>query len=160
MKKITAILNNYRECSRSLRNKYFFPEGSFNEAWDTIFRFKAIDSPLFHALVLVKVGKPDFMRKSEESIPFLGVVPNTADCPIMIERPSKEDRNKYWDDPVRKVSPKGCVLRFIDYFDFDEINFVDYQYYKVEIVGFKAHPHLVGREALVETHHADVVLLS
>jgi hypothetical protein len=40
------------------------------------------------------------------------------------------------------------------------MNYIDFQYYRVRIVGFASQPHLVGREALLEHLHAKVCVNS
>jgi hypothetical protein len=74
--------------------------------------------------------------------------------PIMIARPSTS--GKYWDDPVNRLRLSGVSLLFIDYFDWDRFGYIDMQYYRVRILSCDEHPHLVGREALLDVHHASV----
>ncbi len=50
-------------------------------------------------------------------------------------------------------------MRFLAFFDWNQLDYRDLQYYHVSIAIFDKHPHLVGREALIERQHARVFLL-
>jgi hypothetical protein len=55
----------------------------------------------------------------------------------------------YWDDPVRCIEAGECDLRFIQFFDWWDLGFRDFAFYKVRIVGSSRYAHLVGRDALL-----------
>jgi hypothetical protein len=149
---ITDRLNKYRECARGIWNN-FLRSDIDAETHDS---FSAICEHLMQELVLKTIGRPEHRRAGpDEPYPFLHIVPVAPTVPIMINRPS-HDRNKYWDDPVRDVSQRGSDLLFIDYFDWDNIGFIDFQYYRVAIAGFDGQPHLAGRQALLDVHNAQV----
>jgi len=153
MQEKTPLLNTYRECARGVWNNFLRPEADF----DRVDAFSALCDRLFAELVLRPLGKLGYRKAAAgEPYPFLRVVPTADPVPIMISRPS-QDGNKYWDDPVTKVGQEGVKLLLIDYFDWDQIGFIDFQYYRVKVIGFDQHPHLVGREALLDVHHAQVV---
>jgi hypothetical protein len=42
------------------------------------------------------------------------------------------------------------ALTFQDFFDWDELNYRDFQYYLVDIAASSKYPELIGREALLE----------
>lgn len=75
----------------------------------------------------------------------------------MIHKPRGGDRNRYWDDPVNRIAPSEANLRFVDYFDWDRMNYSDLRYYQVQIEAFPSKPHLVGRDALIEHGCAKVM---
>lgn len=153
MEDVTHLLNSYRECARGVWNNFLRPEASF----DRIDAFSALCERLLAELVLRPLGRPGHRKVApSEPYPFLRVVPTADSMPIMINRPSK-DGNKYWDDPVTQIGPQGVKLLLIDYFDWDQLGFIDLQYYRVKVESFDKHPHLVGREALLEVHHAKVL---
>jgi hypothetical protein len=152
MNDITDILNTYRECTRGLWNTYLRPDADF----DRVDAFASICEVLFAELVLRPLGKNDEPKKSgNEPYSFLRVVPTADAVPIMINRPST-DGNRYWDDPIGQVHQRGNSLLYIDYFDWDSLGFVDFQYYRVHIAHFDNEPRLLGREALIEVRYAKV----
>ncbi len=76
--------------------------------------------------------------------------------PIMIQNPRAPHQRGYWDDPVDKIQRPDAELRYLDFFDWNDMAYADFQYYRVEIRSFDSRPHLVGREALLEHQHARV----
>lgn len=159
MKNITTLLQWYRESVRNLWNTTFmsrqFPKINF----DTVDRFREIQDVLFTELVLCELGQQTFKRSTTaEPFEFLRVVPlDCGEIPISIERPSS-DGNKYWDDPVTRVMASDIDLRFIAYFDWNELDFRDLKFYRCRIVAFPRNPHLVGRDALLEVSYGNVLL--
>jgi hypothetical protein len=111
---------------------------------------------LFTELVLKRIEKAAPQKMSADPWPFLKIVLNAAECPALISRPDNGG-GKYWDEPVNRLG-RDVDLRLIDYYDWDEFNYVDFRYYKVKIAAFPAHPNLVGREALIETFYASIVV--
>ena len=157
MNDITSIINNHRECVRHLWNVYFRMPNPTMEQIDAAFRFDKIANLLFSDLVLNQIGKYGYERISDkEPWPFLKVeIRNNTQCPALINRPSSE--GKYWDEPVNYFIGDGIDLRFIGYFDWDEYNYIDYKFYKIKILAYPQYPHLVGREALIETQNVRIL---
>jgi hypothetical protein len=159
MKDVTAILDHYRISARSVWNTAFWPDTDFRE-WDSFERFQEIERILFDHLVLFKLEREypvgDLFLKP---IPYLRVVPSSFGCPIMIARPTPElPRSPYWDDPVNRVTAAQVDLHFLEFFDWNLLDYRDFQYYRVSIVAFEEQPHLVGREALIERQYVKVFL--
>jgi hypothetical protein len=159
MREITNVLNKYRECSRNLWNTHFLsnPSPSIPDMRE---RFDEIDKYIFSALVLVPLGKEELegIGDREPLLPIKIVPIGDGSVPIMINRPSS-DRNKYWDDPVNQAKASEIDLRFIGYFDWNQYGYADFRYYLTRIVSFQKYPHLVGRDALIETIHAHAFLI-
>jgi hypothetical protein len=74
----------------------------------------------------------------------------------MIQNPRGPQQTGYWDDPVKEIPKNGIEMHFINFFDWNRMAVQDFRYYRVSVVKFDEHPHLVGREALIETHYARV----
>jgi hypothetical protein len=149
---LTASMNTYRECARGLWNNFLRPEADF----DVVDDFSTLCRTLFANLVLRPIGEYGFQKGSAgDPYPFLRVTPTVDPVPIMINRPSP-DRSKYWDEPVAKLGLRGLHLLFIDYFDWDSVGYIDFQYYRVKIVRSEDQPQVSGREALLDVRHAQV----
>ena len=157
MKDITAIIDHYRISARSVWNTAFWPDHDFRN-WDSIDQFHSVERILFDALVLSKLDKTiaieDIFRKP---IPYIRVVPSAPLVPIMIQAPRPDAPRGYWDDPTNRVALGEAEIHFLAFFDWDQMNYRDLQYYHVWIAGFTDQPHLVGREALIERQHVNVV---
>jgi hypothetical protein len=95
----------------------------------------------------------------ESAIPFFHTVPSIVHgTPILIQKPRQGAPTGYWDDPVNLVTPGQAELFFIAYFDWNEMDYIDLRYYRVEIASFDTHSELVGRDALIERQHATIHL--
>lgn len=150
---VTSRILTYREAARGLWNTYLRKELQRAVDFEALARFRAICDALFEELVLGPLGVAEFERPREgEPYSFLKVHPKAPDVPIRIRRPSA-DGNRYWDDPVTRLRAKGLLLRFVEFYDFDDFGFIDLQFFLVRVDECEEHPHLIGREALVEVRH-------
>ncbi len=154
---ITAIFDHYRVSARSIWNTAFWPDPAMRE-WDFIDAFDEIQRILFNSLVLSKIdmefAAEDLFRKP---IPSIRLSPAAGQCPIMIQNPRGANMKGYWDDPVNQISANNSEMHFVDFFDWNRMAVRDFHYYQVSIARFDEHPHLVGREALIETQYAKVL---
>jgi hypothetical protein len=152
MKDVTLLLNSYREVARFVWNNFLRPSADFQ----SLASFEVICNELFSEVVLRPLGQSsDRHQMLNNQKDSLVVGPASEAVPIMINRPS-QDGNKYWDEAVTQIDRDSVKLLFINYFDWDQMGFVDFQYYRVNIVRFDKHPELVGREALIDVQHARV----
>ena len=161
MREITNLMEHYRVTARSVWNTAFWSVPGLQN-WDSWDRFEQIKKLLFDALVKAQLEEAERFNGSDTKPDQLcRVVPiEPGPVPIMIHRPREGDRNRYWDDPIREVKPSQAELCFLDYFDWNSMSYLDFQYYRVRITAFPSQPHLVGREALVDHQHATVFVLS
>jgi hypothetical protein len=155
MTDVTPLLNAYRECARLVWNNFLRQRAEPYVDFDALDAFSGICSSLFVELVLRPLGKARFKRaNADEPWPFLNVKPISDPFPVMISRPSAH--GKYWDHPVTALALKGLSLALIDYFDWDRFGYIDMQYYMVRIILCDEHPDIVGRNALIDVHHARI----
>jgi hypothetical protein len=157
MREITNLFDHYRVVARSIWNTGFWSEPDLQD-WDSRDQFQQIKRLLFKALVVARVeGGHCCDLNSLPPDHCYHVVPlEPGPVPISIERPREGDRNHYWDDPVKEVKAADAELHFLDYFDWDEMAYIDFQYYRVRIAAFPSQLHLVGRDALLEHPYAKV----
>jgi hypothetical protein len=64
----------------------------------------------------------------------------------------------YWDDPMTRIEAGDCELRFIQFFDWSDLDFRDFAFHRARIVGSSRYPHLVGRDALLPVSSSVKVL--
>jgi len=149
---VTALMDSYRECARHLWNCYFAKDAELRQDWDLRDEFNAIAVGLFRSLVLRKLGREDAEVVPDHIVArrpllFLRLEPPVGSV-IHVNR-SAEMTSGYWDDPVNRVDPDALDLRFVQYFDWWQLGFRDFAYYRVRIEGSRSHPDLIGRDALV-----------
>jgi hypothetical protein len=153
---VTERMLSYREAARGLWNNFLRQQLRRAVDFEALGRFHGICDAIFEELVLGPLDVAEMERpKKGEPYTFLTVQPKAPDVPIRVRRPSA-DGNRYWDDPVTRLRAKGLVLRFVDFYDFDEFGFIDLQFLLVRVAACEEHPHLVGRDALVEVRHGQV----
>jgi len=76
----------------------------------------------------------------------------------MIQNPRPDKPIGYWDHPVNRIRPGEAEMHFLEYFDWNRLDYLDFRYYRVQIAKFDSRPELVGREALIERQQANVHL--
>jgi hypothetical protein len=159
MEDVTESFDHYRISARSVWNAAFWPHSCFRN-WDCFGQFQEIARILFDQLVLFRLGREfPFDSVFRMPIPFFHLAPSSpSGCPIMIARPIPEVPIGLWDDPVNRVNPGQVEMSFLDFFDWNLLDYRDYQYYRVSIAAFAEQPHLVGREALIERQYAKVFI--
>src|SRR5262245_33409722 len=160
---VTSLMLRYREASRHVWNSFLRSESRLQGPG--IHDWEALKQILFTALVLRNCGHdrcaaallaPDRYGFSWiKPIVHLHVVPVT-DVPVMISRDATPHCG-YWDHPIKRVSPNDVDLRFIDFFDFDQSGYIDFQYYLVSIESSSKYPNLQGHRALIEILNARVL---
>lgn len=156
MRDITDLMDHYRVVARSVWNNGFWTEPELRN-WDSWDHFEQTKRLLFKALVVARLEEGHCCDVASLPYSIYQVVPATSGpAPILIHRPREGDRNRYWDDPVSEVGASDAELQFLDYFDWNPVGYIDFQYYRVHIATFVSQPHLVGREALLEHFHGRV----
>jgi hypothetical protein len=158
VRNISDVFDHYRESARAIWNTAFWPDVELRD-WDSVDQFDKIQKILFSELVLKKTQKEwpveDVFRKA---IPFFCIVPK-FDATILINNPRSARETGYWDHPVNLVKSGESELQFIEYFDWNRMDYVDLRYYRVKIVRFDGHADVVGREALIARDHVAVQMI-
>lgn len=158
MRDITDIMDHYRVVARSVWNFGFSVIDELRN-WDSRDHFDQIEKLVFKALVDARLANEHACDLATVPEHEYHIVPQgVGPVPILIQCPREGDRNRYWDDPVKEVKASDAEFHFLDFFDWDQLGYADFQYYRVRIVAFPSKPHLVGREALIEHKNARVVL--
>jgi len=75
-------------------------------------------------------------------------------CSIMLNR---EINSGYWDFPLREVT-RDARLHFITFFDWDNLDYRDNRYVRVQVADWPSHPEAVGKDALIESQYVHFVL--
>ena len=155
---ITDRMQEFREASRHVWNLHFRHDAAQNQDWDLRDAFSEVYVSLFNAIVRFRL--PD----SAPSIPHLWdpegtvlwqyrVAGRSDRVPLMINR--DKPASGYWDHPTTYLMSSAVDLRLITLFDWDNLGFRDFRFYRVRIV--KADdPDLVDRDALVDADYGRV----
>jgi len=165
MRDVSSTFEAYREGVRHLWNTQFLGVlQSTGDTWALRDTFDDVCASLFAALVLGQLGIP-ISEASHQALPGGGtlapkpmlqfhVVPRGPRAPIHINRTLP--RGGYWDHPPTMLLPGDADLRFVRWYDFDELGRRDLKYYEVHIVASSTHPQISGRAALIECEYCTV----
>lgn len=157
VRSVRAEFAIYREAVRHLWNSAFSTIDEPLRFGVCLELFEEIDRLVFKSLVCEPLGIR--LEEKATSTPFLDfkVIPiSSSDVPVMVNR--SIPASGYWDHPVRMLRATDVDLALIGFFDWDEYNIKDCAYYRVRISDCISQPDLIGRDALIETHLADVFL--
>jgi hypothetical protein len=151
---IDEVMNRFRLASRELFNQYFRVVEPYNgDGWALEQRFLVVQAVLFQQLVcerarLRAVGygdpQPEILVELRDQI---------AAVPALINR---ELTSGYWDYPVTEIT-RACRLVFVEFFDWDQLGWRDYQYVRVQIERSQASADTVGKHALLESRYVRFV---
>ena len=124
MMDITDRMQSYRECVRHIWNTHFRAEAEQSQDWDLRDDFCDAALMLFRALVLrgLDVGEvellPDY-RAEQQPLSFVQLTIVTSPQ-VLINRTGD---SPYWDDPITQLEKGDCELRFIQFFDWANLEF-------------------------------------
>ena len=152
---ITDRIELFREAARHIWNAYFRDEAESCQDWDLRDAYSDVYVALFNALVKFRLpdGAPSIPHLWDSGKTVLmpyRLVATTEQTSVMISR--NIPASTYWDHPTDRISMKTADLRLIGLFDWNDLGFRDFRYYRARIVAADD-PDLVGRDALVDVAH-------
>jgi hypothetical protein len=158
VKDVSAIFDHFRVSARDIWNRGFWPVLDFQN-WDSSEVFGEIKTLLFEEFVLTRLDM-EWPREKifREPIPFFNLASTHGTSSALIQRSASA--RGYWDHPVKEIKAGEAELHFIEYFDWNQMDYQDFQYYRAEIASFPAHPETVGLEVLLERLNYSVFLTS
>jgi len=146
---LDARLNQFRIASRELFNLFFRLDKPYENdgAWVLEERYREVEKLLFEKLVL----EPSALSGQYGALnPRIRVVLKHGEfAPIMLNR---EVNSGYWDYPLREVT-KEAALGFISYFDWDQLDYRDHRYVRVQVLEWPSQSAVVGKQAFIEAQY-------
>ena len=156
---VTKLVNNYRECVRSIWNSYFLQPFSYTQDFELVDSFKRVREELFRSIVLCPVVEdiPDDFLLGLPS-PLVKIVPTSVsgDMPVMINR-TRGETHGYWDHPISTLKA-GADLLFVDFFDWNPYGFLDMSLVIAEISDCPEHPDIVGHRLIADLRYAGIAI--
>jgi hypothetical protein len=157
----TELFIRYREVARLLWNVGFWVEPKLRE-WDALQLYREISARLFEALVLLPLGYQGRIERKDTpgNVANFQVVLRGPEAPLLVDRNLPHEPAHIWGGPEIKVVPEsGVSLRFLRFFDWNELARRDFRFIEVLIEQFQTRPDLVGHRALAEVGDCSVVLV-
>jgi hypothetical protein len=158
VKDVSGIFDHFRVAARDIWNRAFWPVPDFQN-WDSSDVFQELKVILFDELVLARLDL-EWPREKifRAAIPFFTLTPTHGISSALIQRSASEQG--YWDHPVKEIKAGEAELHFIEYFDWNQMDYQDFKYYRAKIASFPAHPETLGLEVLLERFTYSVFLTS
>jgi hypothetical protein len=155
---VTEIFQQYRLSLRDVWNAHFWRLPALR-TWDSVEQFERLKPHLFQALVVSRLEE-GCCAVSHGTAEFC-VVPcvpdeNGSAVATHVIVLNQEKSGYSWDQEILTLSALEATLRFVDFFEWSMMAYVDLRYYLVEITSFASRTDLLGRRALVDVHQADV----
>ncbi|MDY0013665.1 MAG: hypothetical protein RBS40_12325 [Rhodocyclaceae bacterium] len=148
---LNELMNQFRLAGRELFNHFFRvsdPYNSGQHAWLQEERFRDVQAVLFQALV----AEPMSLSIAEYGNPQPNVLVESRHdvaVPIMLNR---EIDSGYWDHPVKEIGIDARLL-FVSFFDWDQLDYRDNRYVRVQVDRWPTHPDVVGKHGLIESQY-------
>ncbi len=146
---IDEMMNRFRLASREVFNHFFRVSDPYNNnGWLFEERFSGVQSVLFQKLVTepASLSQVDYGNLQFE---ILVELRSYEPAPIMINR---EIDSGYWDHPIKEVT-KDARLLFVSFFDWDQLDYRDNRYVRLQIDGWPSHHETSGKHALIESRY-------
>lgn len=141
---IDTLIKRFRLASRDLFNHHFHRSTHDGDAFDGLERFEAVEESLFRAMVTWPAGLSETLYtevQSEISV----TSSNGRDAPCLVSR-----NPCVWED---EVLPQAAQLRFVRFFDWEELELKDNLYVRAEVREWPSHPDMKGIPVLVEAQY-------
>jgi hypothetical protein len=155
----TELFFRYREVARLVWNLGFWIEPKLRE-WDALQLYREISARLFEALILLPLGYQGRIERNDTpgSVANFQVSLRGREAHLLVDSNLPDHPAHIFGGVV--VDPKsGVSLRFLRFFDWNELARRDFRFVEVLIEQLQARPDLVGHLALVEVADCSIALV-
>lgn len=153
MKDCTELFAHFREIARVVWNLGFCANPELR-LWDVLELYREATARLFEALILLALGYQGRIEEADSpgGVAEFLVRPRAAQTELLVDRNRPSKPGHVWGSPTLQLGPDSpqCQLRFVRFFDWDQLAPRDLRYLEVLIQEFDDKPELVGHHALVE----------
>jgi hypothetical protein len=155
----TPLFRQYREVARLVWNLGFWPDPELR-AVACVLSYEDAMARLFEGMILLRLGYGDSVPEWPHGLgkPIKFAVTLKARAQLDVDRSLPDAPSHIWGDPVLQVEPGTCELRFMSFFDWDQVAPREYRWLVVLIERFDERPETVGHLALVEFDRCSILL--
>ncbi|WP_137940329.1 hypothetical protein [Chitinivorax sp. B] len=149
-------VNEYRDCIRHIWNCFMLPRYNETKDWGIVDSYVKIKNELFYSMVLSRPegGNIIDFEFGSESYNIMVEISNSNPTPALINREIGV-RYGYWDYDEKFIPPNSELL-FVDFFDWDQCDFIDLALVILKIENCPSHPELNGRYAILECGYCNL----
>src|SRR5438477_2403022 len=147
----TEFFLQYREVARLVWNLGFWPQPRLREI-ASVFAYEEAMTRLFEGLVLCPLGFDERVGQFHtlgKAVEFR-VIAKFPGTELLVDRNLPDLPGHVWGDPVLRLESKSYQLRFVAFFDWQQLAPRDFSLLKVLIERMDERPDLVGHHALIE----------
>ncbi len=147
---IDDMMSRFRLASREVFNHNFRASDPYgDEGWALAERFSVLQAVLFQKLVTEPACLPNVSYGDLQTEILVELRSGIELAPAFLNR---EVMSGYWDYPVKEIT-RGSRLFFLSFFDWNQLDYRDGQYVRIQIDHLPLHPETTGKHALVEWRH-------
>ena len=157
----TDLVQQYRLALHHIWNVHFW-DSRVEKDWDLVKEFNTLKLPLFNALVAARLAPQmassgQIFGEEYKVISKIAQGPNASISSLRVDIGLPKGPGSCWEEIEGHFRPAEIKLTLLDFFDWTELSWRDFHYYRVRIHQFDKEPAFVGREALVENWQVDVI---
>jgi len=151
---LNELMTQFRLASREIFNHFFHLSNRYeNDGWLLVVRFCDVEDVLFQKLVTEPASRENVRYGGIQS--GIRVELSTSEpVPVMMNR---EVDSGYWDHPLKKVT-KEAGLAFVRFFDWDQLDYRDNRYVRVQVLRWPSHQEAIGKHALIESQYVKFIV--
>jgi hypothetical protein len=155
----TELFFRYREVARLVWNLGFWAEPKLRQ-WDALQLYREISARLFEALVLLPLGYQSRIERNDTpgSVANFQVSLRGPEAHLLVDS-NLPDHPAHIFGRVKVDPESGVSLRFLKFFDWDELARRDFRFMEVLIEQLQTRPDLAGHHALVEAGDCSIALV-
>lgn len=160
-KDCTELFLRYREILRLTWNLGFWPFPTLREP-DALDLFQESAAKLFEALIFLPLalrGRVEDKYQPGMSADFV-VEPLGEWTPLAVNQRLPGEPGRIWGKPTIHLSPGGQKLKFVAFFDWNELAARDFSLLEVRIDESFNDRHLIGHHGLIELSKCSVSLVT
>jgi hypothetical protein len=146
----TDLFARYREIARLVWNLGFWPNLALRE-YAGVDLYQEAVTRLFEAMIILPLGcqgRIEDRYYPGHSVEFKVEI-TTPEVDLLVNKNPQNEPAKIWGRPTIRLKPGKQQLRFMAFFDWNQIAVRDFQYVEVQIEQLDGNPELVGRHAIL-----------
>jgi len=155
----TDLFFRYREIARLIWNLGFWPNSELRD-WDSVEIYREATARLFEGLVLLALDRKERVKDKYypgKAANFL-VLAKGPDVKLQVDKHPPGNPVHVWGQPVLRLGPDSSQLKFLSFFDWDNLAPRNFQLLEVLIQRLDDNPSLVGHHALIELEKCSIWL--
>jgi len=154
----TELFLRYRDICCLVWNLGFWPDPDMR-TMDCLLAFEDSMARLFEGMILRKFGFEERIKRwpgDEGGVAHFSVTAKHGGVELRIDRNLPMDASHVWGEPVVRVNMDNCQLKFVGFFDWQQLAPRHYRFLIVLIERLDERPDLAGRHALVEFGYCSI----